>query len=79
MTDCAGISCRELVELVTDYLEGSLDAGMRERMETHLRTCHGCREYVEEMRTTVRLVAVAQVEQRPDRAALLEAFRRLRH
>jgi anti-sigma factor RsiW len=76
MTDCGGISCRELVELVTDYLEGRLPPGMRERLDTHLATCPGCTEYIEEMRTTVRLTSVAAVEQRPDRAGLLEAFRR---
>jgi anti-sigma factor RsiW len=78
MTGCGGISCRELVELVSDYIEGTLAPDVRERLETHLRTCRGCTEYVEEMRTTVRLASVAALEQRPDRAALLEAFRRFR-
>jgi anti-sigma factor RsiW len=42
--------CRELVEVVTDYLEGSLDAADRRRFEAHLRECPFCTDYVEQMR-----------------------------
>jgi anti-sigma factor RsiW len=49
------MSCQELVELVTDYLEDLLAAPDRGRFEAHLRTCAGCRTYVEQMRTTIRL------------------------
>lgn len=49
------MSCQELVELVTDYLEDVLAASERGRVEAHLRTCAGCRTYVEQMRTTIRL------------------------
>lgn len=44
------MSCQELVELVTD-----LAAPERGRFEAHLRTCAGCRTYVEQVRTTIRL------------------------
>ena len=47
------ISCRQLVELVSDYLEGRLDARSRERFETHLAACPDCREYVDQVRHTV--------------------------
>jgi anti-sigma factor RsiW len=70
-----GISCREVVELVSDYLEGELDPAVRARLEIHLETCAPCTEYIEQMRATVRLASVAGHEQRPDAAALLEAFR----
>ena len=51
----AHLSCRELVELVTAYLEGTLPAGARKRFEAHLAECDGCTTYLEQMRTTIRL------------------------
>ncbi len=74
------ISCREVVELVTAYLEGALSAEVTERMEIHLRQCAPCSEYVEQLRTTARLAAVAtaELELRPDRDALLRAFEEFR-
>ena len=50
------LSCQELVELVTAYLEGALPAPDRARFEEHLASCTGCHRYVEQMRTTIRLV-----------------------
>ncbi len=47
------ITCRQLVELVSDYLEGRLDAPARERFEAHLAVCPDCREYVDQVRHTV--------------------------
>jgi len=49
------MTCKELVELVTDYLEGTLAADVRMRMEEHLSRCDGCTNYLEQMRQTVRL------------------------
>jgi predicted anti-sigma-YlaC factor YlaD len=71
-----GISCRELVELVTDYLDGALGPEETQRMDEHLKLCGSCSVYVEQMRTTVRLAAVAtaELDLRPDRAELLRAF-----
>jgi anti-sigma factor RsiW len=75
-----GISCREVVEIVTEYLEGTLAPQERARMEVHLGTCEPCRTYVAQIRTTTRLAAVAEaeLERRPDREALLAAFREFR-
>jgi anti-sigma factor RsiW len=75
-----GISCREVVELVTTYLDGSLDADTRARFEAHLELCGPCVEYVAQIRATSRLAAaaVAELEVRPDRDALLDAFRTFR-
>jgi anti-sigma factor RsiW len=73
-----GISCRELVELVTDYLDGALPPDALARVEAHLDACGPCRIYVEQIRTTSRLAAEAELERRPDRDALLAAFRDLR-
>ncbi|HLI50473.1 MAG TPA: zf-HC2 domain-containing protein [Thermomicrobiaceae bacterium] len=49
------LTCREFVEIVTDYLEGSLPASERERFEAHLAVCPGCQIYLEQIRETVRL------------------------
>jgi len=54
------LSCQELVELVTDYLEGALPDEERVRLERHLETCDGCRDYVEQMRTTISLTGEAR-------------------
>lgn len=73
-----GISCREVVEIVTGYLDGALSAEDHARMEAHLAACPPCGTYVEQIRTTGRLAAAAELEQSPDREALLAAFRELR-
>jgi anti-sigma factor RsiW len=77
-----GISCREVVEIVTDYLEGALPADDLARLETHLAACDPCRVYIEQIRTTQRVAAAAEAEaelaRRPDRDALLAAFREFR-
>ena len=50
------IVCRELVELVTPYLEGVLPSNERDAIERHLAECDGCRTYVEQMRQTIRAI-----------------------
>jgi anti-sigma factor RsiW len=50
------MACRELVELVTAYLEGVLPHAERARFEAHLQGCRGCRTYLEQMRQTVRVL-----------------------
>ncbi len=47
--------CQQAVELVTDYLEGSLNARARRRFEAHLADCPHCTEYLAQMRETIRL------------------------
>jgi anti-sigma factor RsiW len=64
------MNCRELVALVTDYLEGRLAAGDRERFEAHLEICADCRAYVEQMRGTV-----AALGRLPDEARLSAGVR----
>jgi len=49
----AEMTCRQMVELVTHYLEGRLPAAERERFERHLAVCDGCQAYVEQMRAMV--------------------------
>ena len=49
------MTCKELVELVTEYLEGALAKDVRMKMEEHLSRCDGCTNYLEQMRQTIRL------------------------
>ena len=70
------LTCRELVELVTEYLDGALSASERERFEAHMALCEGCELYVDQIRTTAALVGESRaLEERPEVTALLEAFR----
>lgn len=47
--------CQEIVELVTDYLEGTLSRRDRRRFERHIAGCEHCTEYLAQMRETLRL------------------------
>jgi anti-sigma factor RsiW len=73
----AHLNCRELVELVTAYLEGDLSSGERKRFEAHLSACDGCTMYVDQMRRTIELTGALSVDDVPQDAeeALLRAFR----
>lgn len=53
------LACREVVELVTAYLDDALRARDRERFEEHLAFCDGCTNYLEQIRTTIRLTGSA--------------------
>jgi predicted anti-sigma-YlaC factor YlaD len=74
------VSCNELVEHVTDYLEGAMAPEERLRVDEHLAECDGCTTYLEQMRTTIRLTGMLTEQQVTDeaRVALLEAFRDVR-
>ena len=70
------LACRELVELVTDYLEGALSPGDRARFEAHIAGCEGCTHYVEQIRATIAISgATHALEQGPEIRGLLAAFR----
>ena len=71
------MDCNELVELVTDYLEGRLPDGERERFDAHLDECEGCVNYVEQMRDTVAVTGGLREDDLPRGAAdvLLAEFR----
>ena len=72
-----GISCQELVELVTDYLEAVLPEADRGRFEAHLAECPHCEEYVAQMRRTIDVLGelTADMISRDRQQQLLEAFR----
>jgi anti-sigma factor RsiW len=72
--------CQEMVELVTDYLEGALTRSQRRRFEAHLAACEHCSEYLEQMRTTIRLTGQLGAEDltpemRADFSALYRQWR----
>jgi anti-sigma factor RsiW len=69
--------CQELVEVVTDYLDGALAASDRRRFEAHLDECDGCRAYLEQMRHTIAVVGRVEAEELSEetREGLLAAFR----
>jgi anti-sigma factor RsiW len=75
------MTCRELVEVVTEYFEGSLSAPDRSRFEEHVMSCPPCRAHLEQMQETMRLLGSIPEETVPPAAenALLEAFRGWKH
>ena len=77
MNEVEQLSCQELVELVTDYLEGALPEEARLRFEGHIARCGACTIYLEQMRQTISLLGhVPPDALAPEaEAELLEAFR----
>lgn len=70
------LSCQELVELVTDYLEDALPPAERARFEAHVAACPGCEIHLEQVRATIAVTrASRELEARPEISRLLEAFR----
>ena len=71
------LSCQEVVELVTDYLEEALPAEDASLFEQHLNFCDGCEWYVDQLRTTIATVGRIEEEEVPPemRTRLLAAFR----
>ena len=78
MNEAAELTCRELVELVTDYLEDALSLEDRARFEQHLSVCDGCANYLHQMSEAIRLTGASLTEEHLDparRDQLLTAFR----
>lgn len=71
------LTCREVVELVTAYLEGDLPAPEAARVEAHVADCDGCETVVAEMRDTIRLTGLLTEDAltSTQRETLLGAFR----
>ncbi len=71
------LTCQELVELVTDYLEDALPTDLLARFEAHLLECDDCPMYIDQLRTTIRLVGrLSESDVTPEsRAILLGHFR----
>ena len=56
-TDVEHLTCREFVEVLTDYLDGALEPAERADVERHLVICRGCSNYTEQMRSTLDLLS----------------------
>ncbi len=71
------LSCKELVEVVTDYLEGALSPQDRARFESHIAKCDWCKIYIEQIRLTVKSLGKLTEQSIPPQvqAELLQAFR----
>jgi hypothetical protein len=71
------MTCKELVELVTAYLEDAMDDDTRARFEDHLAGCDGCTHYLEQFRVTIRTVGRIQDDdiEPAFRDRLLDTFR----
>jgi anti-sigma factor RsiW len=71
------LTCQQLVELVTDYLEGALSPAATTRFEEHLASCDGCRSYLEQMQVTLRVMGSIPADslEGAARERLLTAFR----
>lgn len=73
----AGLACKEVVELVSDYLEGVLLPEKHAALEEHLAGCPGCTNYVEQVRLTIGMLrTLAQEPVFPEtKEELLQVFR----
>jgi len=71
------LTCREMVELVTDYLESRLDDADRQRFEVHIAECDACTLYIEQMRMTITALGHIPMESISQEAEeeLVAAFR----
>jgi anti-sigma factor RsiW len=76
-TQVEPMTCRELVELVTDYLEGALSADDHRRFDGHLEGCDACTMYLDQIRVTITTTGRLTEESLDPRMrdALLETFR----
>ena len=75
--DTEALACQELVELITDYLEGALAPGELQRFEGHLAGCGNCQQYLVQLRATIEVTGtLAPADLTPDaEEALLQTFR----
>ena len=77
MSEPDDITCREVVELLTDYIEDAMPTADRERLEAHLALCDGCTAVLAQLRETIRLTGTLTEDHipEPQRDALREVFR----
>ena len=71
------LTCQQLTELVTEYLEGRMSLWRRAQFQMHLGMCKHCRAYIHQMKTTIRTLGSLPQEQMPAdiKAELLKRFR----
>lgn len=76
-----GLTCQELVELVTDYLDGALSRADRERFDAHIAGCGNCREYLAQFEQTIAVTGMLREDDVAPaaREALLAQFNQWRN
>lgn len=81
MSDTINLSCKQITDLVTEYVDGALPADERLAFEQHVAICPPCRAYFAQMRKVVRVAGSLQEDDLPEdvRASLLNAFRDWKH
>ena len=79
-TSVRELSCQEVVELVTDYLEDAMDAPLRASFDAHLAVCPHCTHYLEQIEAAIGIAGTIRVDELSPsfRAGLVEAFRDFR-
>jgi anti-sigma factor RsiW len=77
MTTTRELNCQEIVELVTEHLEGTMDADLHAAFEAHLAVCGHCSHYLEQMETMIRFAGTIEPESLSPafREGLIAAFR----
>ncbi len=72
------LACQQVVELITEYLEGSLSRSERKRFDGHLRGCPNCTAYLDQMRATIAATGTLRAEDLSPEALeeFTELFRR---
>lgn len=72
-----GYSCKEVVELASEYLEGAMTTEQMTRFELHLNLCDGCYGFVEQVRATAGIANLLPEDEIPHdvKSKLLAAFR----
>ena len=80
MAEHLHLTCQEIVELATEFLEGELPAEEATLFEQHINLCDGCEWYLDQMRTTIATVGRIEEEELPPemRDRLLATFRHWR-
>jgi hypothetical protein len=69
------LTCREVVELATEYFEASLPPEQRERFAAHVAGCRGCQTYLRQLRITIEILHTEADQAPADLSALRSAFR----
>jgi anti-sigma factor RsiW len=71
------LPCVEFVEIVTEYLEGSMSVSERLAMERHLAFCAPCVDYIEQMRATIAVTGTLNEQDVPEEVIepIMAAFR----
>ncbi len=71
------LTCEELVEIVTEYLDGGLSDAERERFEEHVVVCSGCANYLDQIRMTIEIAGRVTVDDLMEetKTELLAAFK----